>query len=210
MRPRFQIPEIAEAEKTPIVSELLGMVEQRSGKLRNAFASFKKAVELDPDQALLRTQLAVGKIVAGDAREWTRAAEGSIEADAAGVAALTAEYRAEVRELVRRGLVVQSDGVFFAAEQLYGVRFEERHDLPVFQPEALDILDLAVLGKADGDHLAIRLDRRAPQEPLVIGPDIIPAAIIDDARSARPPQDALDRFLGVDADLLAEHGFIRT
>ena len=30
MRPRFQIPEIPEAEKTPIVLELLGMVEQQS------------------------------------------------------------------------------------------------------------------------------------------------------------------------------------
>ncbi|HET9031322.1 MAG TPA: peptidyl-dipeptidase Dcp [Dokdonella sp.] len=46
---------------------------------------------------------------------------------------------------------VLKDGVFFAANQLYGLTFKERHDLPVYQPDVrvFDVFD------ADGKQLAL-------------------------------------------------------
>jgi len=46
---------------------------------------------------------------------------------------------------------VLENGVFYAAERLYGIRFEERDDLPVYHPDVrtFDVFD------ADGSHLAI-------------------------------------------------------
>ncbi|MBL0162507.1 MAG: M3 family metallopeptidase [Xanthomonadales bacterium] len=46
---------------------------------------------------------------------------------------------------------VLNDGVFFAANQLYGLTFKERHDLPVYQPDVrvFDVFD------ADGKQLAL-------------------------------------------------------
>jgi peptidyl-dipeptidase Dcp len=46
------------------------------------------------------------------------------------------------------------DGVFFAAHQLYGITFKERHDLPVYQP---DVRVFEVYDK-DGSPLAILLE----------------------------------------------------
>ncbi|MFZ1838384.1 MAG: M3 family metallopeptidase, partial [Dokdonella sp.] len=46
---------------------------------------------------------------------------------------------------------VLNDGVFFAANQLYGLTFKERHDLPVYHPDVrvFDVFD------ADGKQLAL-------------------------------------------------------
>jgi len=46
---------------------------------------------------------------------------------------------------------VQQNGVFYAANQLYGVTFKERHDLPVYEPDVrvFDVFD------KDGKQLAI-------------------------------------------------------
>jgi peptidyl-dipeptidase Dcp len=46
---------------------------------------------------------------------------------------------------------VLQNGVFYAANQLYGLTFKERHDLPVYQPDirVFDVFD------ANGKHLAI-------------------------------------------------------
>ena len=46
---------------------------------------------------------------------------------------------------------VLRDGVFYAANQLYGLTFKERHDLPVYQP---DVRVFEVFDK-DGKHLAL-------------------------------------------------------
>ena len=48
---------------------------------------------------------------------------------------------------------VLEDGVFYAANQLYGIRFQERHDLPVYQPDVrvFDVID------ADGSQLGLFL-----------------------------------------------------
>src|ERR1043166_10186884 len=46
---------------------------------------------------------------------------------------------------------VLHDGVFFAANQLYGLTFKERHDLPVYQP---DVRVYEVFDK-DGSSLAL-------------------------------------------------------
>jgi peptidyl-dipeptidase Dcp len=46
---------------------------------------------------------------------------------------------------------VLENGVFYAANQLYGLTFKERHDIPVYQPDVrvFEVFD------ADGKHLAI-------------------------------------------------------
>ena len=46
---------------------------------------------------------------------------------------------------------VLQDGVFFAAGKLYGLTFQERHDIPVYQPDVkvFEVFD------ADGKHLAL-------------------------------------------------------
>jgi len=46
---------------------------------------------------------------------------------------------------------VLNDGVFFAAHELYGLTFQERHDLPVYQPDVrvFEVFD------ADGKHRAL-------------------------------------------------------
>src|SRR6185295_11047949 len=43
------------------------------------------------------------------------------------------------------------NGVFYAATQLYGITFKERHDIPVYQPDVrvFDVID------KDGGQLAI-------------------------------------------------------
>ena len=46
---------------------------------------------------------------------------------------------------------VMQDGLFFAAQQLYGVTFKERHDLPVYQS---DVRVFEVFDK-DGSHLGL-------------------------------------------------------
>ena len=43
------------------------------------------------------------------------------------------------------------DGVFYAAHELYGITFKERHDLPVYQP---DVRVFEVFDK-DGSPLAL-------------------------------------------------------
>lgn len=48
---------------------------------------------------------------------------------------------------------VLEDGVFFAAEKVYGIRFAERHDLPVYHPD-VRVYDVF---EADGAKLAIFL-----------------------------------------------------
>jgi peptidyl-dipeptidase Dcp len=49
---------------------------------------------------------------------------------------------------------VLKDGVFFAANRLYGLTFKERHDLPVYNPDVrvFEVFD------ADGKHLGILLE----------------------------------------------------
>jgi peptidyl-dipeptidase Dcp len=46
---------------------------------------------------------------------------------------------------------VLENGVFYAANQLYGITFQERHDIPVYQPDVrvFEVFD------ADGKHLAL-------------------------------------------------------
>ncbi|MGB9205166.1 MAG: peptidyl-dipeptidase Dcp [Terriglobales bacterium] len=46
---------------------------------------------------------------------------------------------------------VLQNGVFYAANQLYGISFKERHDIPVYQPDVrvFEVFD------ADGKHLAL-------------------------------------------------------
>jgi len=50
---------------------------------------------------------------------------------------------------------VLKNGVFYAATQLYGITFKERHDLPVYQADVrvFEVFD------ADGKHLALFLLR---------------------------------------------------
>ncbi|MCA1827942.1 MAG: M3 family metallopeptidase [Myxococcales bacterium] len=57
---------------------------------------------------------------------------------------------AAVKPYFELNRVIQ-DGVFYAANQLYGITFKERHDLPVYQPEVRvwDVID------ADGSQLGI-------------------------------------------------------
>jgi len=49
---------------------------------------------------------------------------------------------------------VLQDGVFFAAHQLYGLTFKERHDLPVYRPE----VRVFEVDDADGQPLALLLE----------------------------------------------------
>jgi peptidyl-dipeptidase Dcp len=49
---------------------------------------------------------------------------------------------------------VLQDGVFFAAHQLYGLTFRERHDLPVYRPE----VRVFEVDDADGQPLALLLE----------------------------------------------------
>ncbi len=46
---------------------------------------------------------------------------------------------------------VLQNGVFYAATQLYGITFKERHDIPVYQPD----MRVFEVFNADGKHLAI-------------------------------------------------------
>jgi len=57
---------------------------------------------------------------------------------------------AQVKPYFELNRVLQ-DGVFFAANQLYGITFKERKDLPVYQPDVrvFEVFD------ADGKHLAL-------------------------------------------------------
>ncbi len=57
---------------------------------------------------------------------------------------------AEVRPYFELNRVLQ-DGVFYAAHELYGISFKERHDIPVYQPEVrvYEVTD------ADGKPLAL-------------------------------------------------------
>lgn len=57
---------------------------------------------------------------------------------------------AEVKQYFELDNVLQN-GVFYAGNQLYGLTFKERHDLPVYQPDVrvFEVFD------ADGKHLAI-------------------------------------------------------
>ncbi len=57
---------------------------------------------------------------------------------------------AEVKPYYELNRVLQ-DGVFYAAHELYGLTFKERHDLPVYQPDVrvFEVFD------ADGKHLAL-------------------------------------------------------
>ena len=57
---------------------------------------------------------------------------------------------AEVKQYFELDNVLQN-GVFYAANQLYGLTFKERHDLPVYQPDVrvFEVFD------ANGKHLAI-------------------------------------------------------
>src|SRR5690606_16133995 len=66
-----------------------------------------------------------------------------------------AEYEFDETELKPYLLMenVLENGVFYAAGRLYGIRFERRHDLPVYHPDVrvYDVFD------ADGSQLAIFL-----------------------------------------------------
>lgn len=57
---------------------------------------------------------------------------------------------AEVKPYFELDNVLQN-GVFFAANQLYGITFKERHDIPVYQPDVrvFEVFD------TDGKHLAL-------------------------------------------------------
>jgi peptidyl-dipeptidase Dcp len=57
---------------------------------------------------------------------------------------------AEVKPYFELNRVLQ-DGVFYAANQMYGLTFKERHDIPVYQPDVrvFEVFD------ADGKHLAL-------------------------------------------------------
>jgi peptidyl-dipeptidase Dcp len=57
---------------------------------------------------------------------------------------------AQVKPYFELNRVLQ-DGVFYAANQLYGLTFKERHDIPVYQPDVrvFEVFD------ADGKHLAL-------------------------------------------------------
>jgi peptidyl-dipeptidase Dcp len=57
---------------------------------------------------------------------------------------------AEVKPYFELDSVLQN-GVFYAATQLYGITFKERHDIPVYQPDVrvFEVFD------ADGKHLAL-------------------------------------------------------
>ena len=57
---------------------------------------------------------------------------------------------AQVKSYFELDNVLQS-GVFYAANQLYGITFKERHDLPVYQPDVrvFEVFDV------DGKHLAL-------------------------------------------------------
>src|SRR5207342_906930 len=57
---------------------------------------------------------------------------------------------AQVKPYFEMNRVLQ-DGVFFAAHELYGLTFKERHDLPVYQP---DVRVFEVFDK-DGTHLGL-------------------------------------------------------
>jgi peptidyl-dipeptidase Dcp len=59
-------------------------------------------------------------------------------------------YETEVRPYFELNRVLQ-DGVFYAAHELYGISFKERHDIPVYQPEVrvYEVTD------ADGKPLAL-------------------------------------------------------
>ena len=64
-----------------------------------------------------------------------------------------AEYdldEAQIKPYFELDRVLQ-DGVFFAANQLYGLTFKERHDLPVYQPDVrvFEVFD------ADGTPLGL-------------------------------------------------------
>ena len=58
--------------------------------------------------------------------------------------------QSEVKPYFELNRVLQ-DGVFYAAHELYGLTFKERHDLPVYQPDVrvFEVFD------ADGSHLAL-------------------------------------------------------
>jgi len=90
---------------------------------------------------------------------------------------------------------VLQNGVFYAANQLYGLTFKERHDIPVYQP------DVRVVSTTRAPHLLLKADGTTPTEIV---------------RSVRPPSgvnpdDALEslslmtqnstvrRFLGMSA-----------
>ena len=51
---------------------------------------------------------------------------------------------------------VLQDGVFFAANQLYGLTFKERKDLPVYQPD-VRVFEVFVEGAKDGFNVAVRI-----------------------------------------------------
>ncbi len=57
---------------------------------------------------------------------------------------------AEVKPYFELDNVLQN-GVFYAANQLYGITFQERHDIPVYQPDVrvFEVFD------ANGEHLAL-------------------------------------------------------
>jgi peptidyl-dipeptidase Dcp len=57
---------------------------------------------------------------------------------------------AQVKPFFELNNVLQN-GVFYAANQLYGLTFKERHDLPVYSPE----VQVFEVFNANGDHLAI-------------------------------------------------------
>jgi len=64
-----------------------------------------------------------------------------------------AEYKLDESEIKQYFLLdrVLQDGVFFAANKLYGITFKERHDLPVYQPDVrvFEVFD------ADGKSFAL-------------------------------------------------------
>jgi len=57
---------------------------------------------------------------------------------------------AQVKPYFELNSVLQN-GVFYAASQLYGLKFQERHDLPVYNPE----VRVFEVFNANGEHLAI-------------------------------------------------------
>src|SRR3546814_15865027 len=61
---------------------------------------------------------------------------------------------------------VLENGVFFAANQLYGISFKERTDLPKYNPDTsvYDVFD------KDGSQLAIFISDPSPRAPTLDGP----------------------------------------
>ncbi len=108
--------------------------------------------------AIVPAATAMARREAGEIQEVIDAEKGGFTVTAADWALYAAKVQkakydvddAETRQYFELDRVLK-DGVFFAANQLYGLTFKERTDLPVYQPDVrvYEVFD------ADGSHLAL-------------------------------------------------------